>query len=62
MPRHVLDLDVPVFNLPVAPGRNLAVLTEVAVRLQILRQQGQDPADAFMARHSDVAQLRGQQS
>ena len=49
--QRVLDIDIPVFNLPVAPGRNLAVLTEVAVRLQILRQQGKDPANDFMARH-----------
>jgi HPr kinase/phosphorylase len=48
---HVLDIDIPVFNLPVAPGRNLAVLTEAAVRLQMLRQQGKDPANDFMARH-----------
>ena len=49
--QHVLDIDIPVFKLPVAPGRNLAVLTEVAVRLQMLRQQGKDPANDFMARH-----------
>ena len=49
--QDVLDLEIPVFNLPVAPGRNLAVLTEVAVRLQILRQQGKNPANDFMARH-----------
>jgi HPr kinase/phosphorylase len=49
--QHVLDIDIPVFNLPVAPGRNLAVLTEAAVRLQMLRQQGKDPANDFMARH-----------
>ncbi len=49
--QNVLDMQIPVFNLPVAPGRNLAVLTEVAVRLQILRQQGKDPANDFMVRH-----------
>ncbi len=49
--KRVLDMDIPVFHLPVAPGRNLAVLTEVAVRLQILRQQGKDPANDFMVRH-----------
>jgi HPr kinase/phosphorylase len=49
--QRVLDMDIPVFHLPVAPGRNLAVLTEVAVRLQILRQQGKDPATDFMVRH-----------
>ncbi len=49
---NVLGLEVPVFDLPVAPGRNLAVLTEVAVRLHILRAKGMDPAVAFLARHS----------
>lgn len=50
--RPVLGLDVPVFNLPVAAGRNLAVLTEAAARLHILRAKGDDPATAFLARHS----------
>jgi HPr kinase/phosphorylase len=50
----VLDLDVPVFQLPVAAGRNLAVLTEAAVRLHMLRAKGLDPAAAFLARHSNL--------
>lgn len=54
--RRVLDLDVPVFALPVAAGRNLAVLTEAAVRLHILRIKGEDPAAAFLARHSTFLQ------
>ncbi|KFN45114.1 HPr(Ser) kinase/phosphatase [Arenimonas oryziterrae] len=53
-PRRVLDLDVPEFHLPVAPGRNLAVLTEAAVRLHILRVKGSDPAAAFLARHATL--------
>ena len=51
-PSRVLDLDVPVFQLPVAAGRNLAVLTEAAVRLHMLRAKGLDPAAAFLARHA----------
>lgn len=54
--RRVLDLDVPVFTLPVAPGRNLSVLTEAAVRLHILRGKGADPAAAFLARHTAFLQ------
>lgn len=50
--RTVLGLEVPVLHLPVAPGRNLAVLTEAAARLHILRSKGEDPAAAFLARHS----------
>jgi HPr kinase/phosphorylase len=55
-PRRVLDLDVPEFHLPVAPGRNLAVLAEAAVRLFILRAKGADPAAAFLARHAILLQ------
>lgn len=54
--RRVLDLDVPQISLPVAPGRNLAVLTEAAVRLHILRIKGIDPGAAFLARHSQFLQ------
>jgi HPr kinase/phosphorylase len=50
--RRVLDLDVPLITLEVMPGRNLAVLTEAATRMHILRAKGVDPAAAFMARHS----------
>ncbi len=52
--RHVLDLDVPLITLPVMPGRNLAVLTEAATRLHILRTKGIDPAAMFIARHSSL--------
>ena len=50
--RRVLDLDVPMITLPVMAGRNLAVLTEAATRMHLLRSKGVDPAAAFMARHS----------
>ncbi len=51
--RRVLDLDVPLIELPVMPGRNLAVLAEAATRLHLLRTQGNDPALAFLARHAN---------
>ncbi|HRO62784.1 HPr(Ser) kinase/phosphatase [Thermomonas sp.] len=50
--RRVLDLDVPMITVPVMAGRNLAVLTEAATRMHILRSKGIDPAAAFLARHS----------
>lgn len=37
---NVLGLEIPVFTLPVAPGRNLAVLVEAAARNHILRVGG----------------------
>ena len=56
-PCRVLDLEVPVFQLPVAAGRNLAVLTEAAVRLHMLRAKGLDPAAAFLARHATLLSM-----
>jgi HPr kinase/phosphorylase len=56
-PIRVLELDVPVFQLPVAAGRNLAVLTEAAVRLHMLRAKGLDPATAFLARHANLLSM-----
>ncbi len=56
-PARVLDLDIPVFQLPVAAGRNLAVLTEAAVRLHLLRVKGLDPAAAFLARHATLLSM-----
>jgi HPr kinase/phosphorylase len=57
--RQVLDLEIPCITLPVAPGRNLAVLLEAAVRVYILRAKGIDPAHAFLARHSQMMQGGG---
>lgn len=59
--RRVLDLDVPSITLPVMPGRNLAVMTEAATRMHILRSKGSDPAAAFLARHSHFLQ-RGEET
>lgn len=50
--REVLGVKVPVITLPVAPGRNLSVLVEVAVRNHILKLKGHDPASAFIERHA----------
>jgi HPr kinase/phosphorylase len=36
----VLDIDVPMFNLPVAPGRDVSTLIEVAVRYFLSRKNG----------------------
>ncbi len=48
--RKVLDIDIPEITLPVAPGRNLAVLLECAARNYILRSSGYNAADAFTDR------------
>ncbi len=48
--RPLLGVDVPEIVLPVAPGRNLAVLVEAAVRSHILSQQGYDAGADFIRR------------
>ncbi|MCK5716850.1 MAG: HPr(Ser) kinase/phosphatase [Thiomargarita sp.] len=45
--RNVLGVDIPEIWLPVAPGRNLAVLLECAVRNHSLKIQGYNAADDF---------------
>jgi len=48
--RNVLGIKVPQITLPVAPGRNLAVLVEAAVRNHLLRAKGYNAADDLIAR------------
>jgi HPr kinase/phosphorylase len=46
----LLDVPVPLINMPVASGRNLATLVEVAVRIQMLKSQGYSPSSDFFRR------------
>jgi HPr kinase/phosphorylase len=48
----VLDVDVPKITIPVAPGRNLSVLVEAAVRSHVLKSKGIDPAQTFIDRQA----------
>lgn len=48
----VLDVDVPRLVIPVAPGRNLAVLVEAAVRNHVLKSKGIDAAQTFIDRQA----------
>jgi HPr kinase/phosphorylase len=48
--RRILGVEIPVIGLPVAPGRNLAVLVEAAVRNHLLRMRGYHAADDFIGR------------
>jgi len=45
---NVLDVDIPEITLPVAPGRNTAVLVEGAALNHILRLKGYDAAQDFI--------------
>jgi HPr kinase/phosphorylase len=47
---ELLGLRVPLIRMPVAPGRNLAILVEVAARNQLLRARGVNAARALAAR------------
>jgi HPr kinase/phosphorylase len=53
----LLGLRVPLIRMPVAPGRNLAILVEVAARNQLLRTRGINAARELAARLE--AQLQG---
>jgi HPr kinase/phosphorylase len=56
--QDVLGVQVRKVVIPVAAGRNLAVLTEAAVRSTILQLRGIDTTSEFIARQHDV--IKGQ--
>ena len=47
---EILGLRVPLIRMPVAPGRNVAILVEVAARNQLLRARGHHAARELAAR------------
>ena len=47
---EILGLRVPLISMPVAPGRNIAILVEVAARNQLLRSRGHHAARALAER------------
>lgn len=48
--RNILGLDIPEVTLPVAPGRNLAVIVEAAARNHLLNMNGYNAAEDFIER------------
>ncbi|MGI9304341.1 MAG: HPr(Ser) kinase/phosphatase [Gammaproteobacteria bacterium] len=52
--RDVLGMEVPIITLPVAPGRNLAVLVEATVRNHLLRQQNYNSGEDFARLQRDA--------
>ncbi len=50
--RTILDVDIPEIMLPVATGRNLAVMVEAAVRNHILLEHGHNTSEEFIKRQS----------
>lgn len=47
---ELLGIGVPMIRMPVAPGRNLAILVEVAARNQLLRSRGHHAARRLVSR------------
>ena len=45
--RTIFDVEIPEYRIPVEPGRNLAILIEVAALQQRLIYQGYNPAKEF---------------
>jgi HPr kinase/phosphorylase len=56
---HILDLPLPLIRMPVAPGRNLAILVEIAARNQLLRGRGHHAARRLADRLERQLQLAG---
>ncbi|HLS05735.1 MAG TPA: HPr(Ser) kinase/phosphatase [Wenzhouxiangella sp.] len=50
--QKIFGLWIPQINLPVLPGRNMAVIAEAAVRDFMLRMKGFDAAAEFVERHA----------
>lgn len=50
----LLDVDIPVVVLPVAPGRNLAVIVEAAVRNHVLLLSGYNATKDFIKRQQQI--------
>ena len=58
--RRILDTDIPEITLPVAPGRNLAILLECAARNHSLRLSGYNAAQEFVNNQQHIIeQARG---
>jgi HPr kinase/phosphorylase len=52
--RNLLDMNIPEITLPVAPGRNLAVMMECAARNHILRDDGYNATEIFAKRQEKL--------
>jgi HPr kinase/phosphorylase len=57
--QDILGVEIPTVTLAVAPGRNLAVLVEAAVRNHILLTRGVDSTREFIARQEAAMRAEG---
>lgn len=51
---RILDVEIPQVNIPVAPGRNMAVIVEAAVRNHVLRLNGYNATEDFIKRQQKM--------
>jgi HPr kinase/phosphorylase len=58
---RILGLDIPQVTVPVAPGRNMAILVETAVRNHIMRLKGYDAASYFIERQRQAIEDNAEQ-
>ena len=59
---NILGLEIPEVTLPVAPGRNLAVLVEAAARNHLLNMKGYNAAEEFIKRQNQAIERNQQAS
>ncbi len=52
---EILQVPVPLIKMPVAPGRNVSTLVEVAARIHLLRRRGQQLSKELQDRQSPAA-------
>ncbi len=56
---EMLGVPIPEVTVPVAPGRNLAILVETAVRNHLLKLKGYDAAESFIDRQQQAIRENG---
>jgi HPr kinase/phosphorylase len=54
--KSILEVDIPEVHVPVAPGRNVAVIIEAAVRNHVLYLNGYNAAEDFIKRQQKLLQ------
>ena len=52
---EILGNDLPLIRMPVAPGRNIAILIEVASRNYLLRSQGYNASKDLVQKIDEIA-------
>ncbi|MDM7922798.1 MAG: HPr(Ser) kinase/phosphatase [Pyrinomonadaceae bacterium] len=52
--RAIFDTPIPMFTIPVSPGRNMATIIETAVKVFLLRESGYDAAKELIEKHDKL--------